>query len=88
MARDEERLVRSQEDPIVGGLPDLPGIRMVEGFRPRTLPGTDAYGSRADEIAAHGYSDRTGGFVAIGYSPISWRCTFRSRSRTPSKSTK
>ena len=26
MARDEERLVRSQEDPIVGGLPDVPGI--------------------------------------------------------------
>jgi uncharacterized peroxidase-related enzyme len=26
MARDEERLVRSQEEPIVGGLPDVPGI--------------------------------------------------------------
>jgi uncharacterized peroxidase-related enzyme len=26
MARDDERLVRSQEDPIVGGLPDVPGI--------------------------------------------------------------
>ncbi len=26
MARDEERLTRSQEDPIVGGLPDVPGI--------------------------------------------------------------
>jgi uncharacterized peroxidase-related enzyme len=26
MARDEERLVRSQEEPIVGGLPDAPGI--------------------------------------------------------------
>src|SRR4249920_1298542 len=26
MARDSERLVRSQEDPIVGGLPDVPGI--------------------------------------------------------------
>ena len=26
MARDEERLVRAQEDPIVGGLPDVPGI--------------------------------------------------------------
>ena len=26
MARDEERLTRSQEEPIVGGLPDVPGI--------------------------------------------------------------
>jgi uncharacterized peroxidase-related enzyme len=26
MARDDERLLRSQEDPIVGGLPDVPGI--------------------------------------------------------------
>jgi uncharacterized peroxidase-related enzyme len=26
MARDEERLLRSQEEPIVGGLPDVPGI--------------------------------------------------------------
>jgi uncharacterized peroxidase-related enzyme len=26
MARDGERLVRSQEEPIVGGLPDVPGI--------------------------------------------------------------
>jgi uncharacterized peroxidase-related enzyme len=26
MARDEERLVRSQEEPLVGGLPDAPGI--------------------------------------------------------------
>jgi uncharacterized peroxidase-related enzyme len=26
MAREEERLMRSQEEPIVGGLPDAPGI--------------------------------------------------------------
>ena len=26
MARDDERLIRSQEEPIVGGLPDAPGI--------------------------------------------------------------
>ena len=26
MARDDERLARSQEEPIVGGLPDAPGI--------------------------------------------------------------
>jgi uncharacterized peroxidase-related enzyme len=26
MARDDERIARSQEEPIVGGLPDVPGI--------------------------------------------------------------
>ena len=26
MARDDERLARSQQDPIVDGLPDVPGI--------------------------------------------------------------
>jgi uncharacterized peroxidase-related enzyme len=26
MARDEERLLRSQQQPVVGGLPDVPGI--------------------------------------------------------------
>ncbi len=26
MARDDERLTRAQEEPIVGGLPDVPGI--------------------------------------------------------------
>jgi uncharacterized peroxidase-related enzyme len=26
MARDEERLFRSQQEPLVGGLPDVPGI--------------------------------------------------------------
>jgi AhpD family alkylhydroperoxidase len=26
MARDEERSIRSQQSPIVGGLPDVPGI--------------------------------------------------------------
>jgi uncharacterized peroxidase-related enzyme len=26
MARDEERMMRSQEEPIVGGLPEVPGI--------------------------------------------------------------
>jgi uncharacterized peroxidase-related enzyme len=32
--------------------------RMVEGFRARTPPTADAYRARAEEIAAHGYSDR------------------------------
>jgi uncharacterized peroxidase-related enzyme len=32
--------------------------RMVEGFRARTLPSAEAYGARAVEIAAHGYSDQ------------------------------
>jgi len=32
--------------------------RMVEGFRAKTPPTAEAYRSRAEEIAAHGYSDR------------------------------
>jgi uncharacterized peroxidase-related enzyme len=32
--------------------------RMVEGFRARTAPSADAYRARAEEIAAHGYSDQ------------------------------
>ena len=30
--------------------------RMVEGFRARTAPTSEAYRARAGEIAAHGYS--------------------------------
>lgn len=32
--------------------------RMVEGFRAKTAPSADAYRERAEEIAAHGYSDQ------------------------------
>ena len=32
--------------------------RMVEGFRAKTPPSAEAYGARAAEIAAHGYSDQ------------------------------
>lgn len=32
--------------------------RMVDGFRAKTPPNATAYGARAVEIAAHGYSDR------------------------------
>jgi uncharacterized peroxidase-related enzyme len=34
MARDDERLSRSQEDPIVGGLPDVPGIAAAMRLTP------------------------------------------------------
>ena len=34
MARDDERLVRSREDPIVGGLPDVPGIGVAMRLTP------------------------------------------------------
>ena len=34
MARDDERIARSQEEPIVGGLPDVPGIRAAIGLTP------------------------------------------------------
>ena len=34
MALDDERVARSKEDPIVGGLPDAPGIRAAIGLTP------------------------------------------------------
>ena len=34
MARDDERLQRSQEEPIVGGLPDVPGILVAMRLKP------------------------------------------------------
>jgi AhpD family alkylhydroperoxidase len=34
VARDDERFARSQEAPIVGGLPDVPGIRTAIGLTP------------------------------------------------------
>lgn len=34
MARDDERVARSHEEPIVGGLPDAPGIRAAIGLTP------------------------------------------------------
>jgi uncharacterized peroxidase-related enzyme len=34
MARDDERLERSQEEPIVGGLPDVPGISVAMRLTP------------------------------------------------------
>ena len=35
MTRDEGRLTRSQEEPIVGGLPDAPGILTALRLTPR-----------------------------------------------------
>jgi AhpD family alkylhydroperoxidase len=34
MARDDERVARSREQPIVGSLPDAPGIRAAIGLTP------------------------------------------------------
>jgi uncharacterized peroxidase-related enzyme len=34
MARDAERIARSQESPIVGSLPDMPGIRVAISLTP------------------------------------------------------
>ncbi len=34
MARDDERMVRSQQQPIVGGLPELPGILTALNLTP------------------------------------------------------
>ncbi len=34
MVREDERLARSQEEPIVGGLPDVPGIGVAMRLKP------------------------------------------------------
>jgi uncharacterized peroxidase-related enzyme len=34
VARDDERVARSHEEPIIGGLPDAPGIRAAIGLTP------------------------------------------------------
>lgn len=56
MARDEERLARSQEQPIVGGLPDVPGI--AAAFR--LTPGLGAHlRGLADELLVNDYPGTT-----------------------------
>jgi uncharacterized peroxidase-related enzyme len=56
MARDEERLRRSQEEPIVGGLPDVPGI----GVAMRLTPGLGIHlRGLADEVLVKDYPGAT-----------------------------
>jgi uncharacterized peroxidase-related enzyme len=52
MARDEERLVRSGELPIVGGLPEVPGIMVAMQLTPGL--GVHMRGL-ADELLVHDY---------------------------------
>ena len=56
MARDEERIARSQETPIVGGLPDVPGILVAMRLTPGL--GTHMRGL-ADELLVHDYPGAT-----------------------------
>ena len=56
MARDEERLLRSQEAPIVGGLPDAPGIVAAM----RLTPGLGLHlRGLADELLVKDYPGTT-----------------------------
>jgi uncharacterized peroxidase-related enzyme len=56
MARDEERLVRAREEPIVGGLPELPGILAAM----RLTPGLGVHlRGLADELLVHDYPGAT-----------------------------
>lgn len=56
MARDEERLARSREEPIVGGLPDVPGIVAAM----RLTPGLGVHlRGLADELLVHDYPGAT-----------------------------
>ncbi len=56
MARDAERLQRSQEGPIVGSLPDVPGI----GVAMRLTPGLGIHlRGLADELLVHDFPGAT-----------------------------
>jgi uncharacterized peroxidase-related enzyme len=56
MARDKERLVRSREEPIVGGLPDVPGILAAM----RLTPGLGVHmRGLANELLVHDYPGAT-----------------------------
>ncbi len=56
MARDEERLQRSQDVPIVGSLPDVPGI----GVAMRLTPGLGVHlRGLADELLVHDFPGAT-----------------------------
>lgn len=56
MSRDEERLERAQEEPIVGGLPDVPGILAAIRLTPGL--GTHLRGL-ADELLVHDFPGAT-----------------------------
>jgi uncharacterized peroxidase-related enzyme len=56
MPREEERLRRSQEEPIVGGLPDVPGILTAI----RLTPGLGVHlRGLADELLVNDFPDST-----------------------------
>jgi AhpD family alkylhydroperoxidase len=56
MAREEERLSRAQEEPIVDGLPDVPGI----GAAIRLTPGLGIHlRGLADELLVHDFPGAT-----------------------------
>jgi uncharacterized peroxidase-related enzyme len=56
MAREEERLDRAQEEPIVDGLPDVPGI----GAAMRLTPGLGVHlRGLADELLVHDFPGAT-----------------------------
>ena len=56
MARDDERFERARQEPIVGGLPDVPGI----GVAMRLTPGLGVHlRGLADEILVHDYPGAT-----------------------------
>jgi uncharacterized peroxidase-related enzyme len=56
MARDEERVRRAEQEPIVGGLPDVPGI----GVAMRLTPGLGVHlRGLADEVLVNDYPGAT-----------------------------
>jgi uncharacterized peroxidase-related enzyme len=56
MTREAERLARAQEHPVVGGLPEVPGIRVAMSLTPGL--GVHLRGL-ADELLVHDYPGAT-----------------------------
>ena len=56
MTREQERLERAMQDPIVGGLPDVPGIMVAMTLKPGL--GVHLRGL-ADELLVHDYPGTT-----------------------------
>src|SRR5690348_14159361 len=56
MSRDQERVQRARQEPIVGGLPDVPGI----GVAMRLTPGLGVHlRGLADEVLVHDFPGAT-----------------------------
>ena len=72
MARDEERLERAGEEPIVGGLPDVPGIGVAMRLKPELGVPSLYYATHLDVTGERLADDD---YAALHVSWERWRST-------------